>query len=340
MNHAEKADTSAALPGSPQRKTVRGIVMEQERKKDYVRFYYFWITQYAGRFEILKKEELDKERKESLSKFFIEYCENCKNVHKIINENEFIAKEKRICFVPRLCKEECIYADKLNKISEEQEYKYNEIELYSRGWRNPREGTLWSGETIISGLTEGEDLEWLLYDCEGRQGSYGVKLIGGNDITLDDQGKIKNKLIFEIDFSVPNNIIFAQLDALKNKKYTLIPTFLTIQNQLELNAEKYDIEYEMIKSLSGDKFNHNNFISRALGIYIWDSIHTTQWDDMPTTQNGGKCKDVKNSIELLLEKTPDILDTLGYSNSELTVFRRLYRKTKECIEKCEVLSMR
>ena len=314
--------------------------MEYKEKRDYVHFYYFWICQYINRFEKQELIKIDNKKNKLLNNFYISYCKNCKNTYKIYkdifhcnNENEFISKYKHHASIPCLCREECTYRDELNEIYKIRDNEQLQLQLYIGEWKDSIIGKEYSGEEIIIQITDNEnDCINQLYDEVERHGSYGINLIGAKDISLDYQGNINSKLIIELDFSVPNDVNFAQLNALKNKKHDSIPTFFTLHHQFDLDEIDYDIEYEIVKTLSGDTFNHKNFKSRALGIYIYDTLHNNIHDK--------KCKTVKDSIELLSEDMPDVLNILGYGDSELSVFRRLYRKTKECIEKCEVLPMK
>ena len=286
---SEKADTLAALPGKALKKTIEWVAMTYEEKRDYVRFYYFWIVQYRNRFLRLNNIEIGR------------------NGEVILDVNRY------------------------NELDDMPMQDIVNILSYIGEWKFNITGEEHNGEKIIIQLIENDNFyigkfynEVKIYDY------HGFKMIGAKDISIDCNGNINSKLILEIDFNIPNNVIYSYLNKLKNIKFSEKPSFFELQNKFF--EKNYNMEYEMVKTFSGDTFNHKNFKSRALGIYIYDTLHNNIHDK--------KCKTVKDSIELLSEDMPDALNILGYGDSELSVFRRLYRKTKECIEKCEVLPMK
>ena len=77
-----------------------------------------------------------------------------------------------------------------------------------------------------------------------------------------------------------------------------------------------------------------------MGVAIWDIMHPQLDINNMTYSPEEYPKTVKAAIESLNERHPDYLEKLGYGNSEVSVFRRLYNRTCECIEKCEVLPMK
>ncbi len=294
------------------------------QKKEYIEYYYFWLNQYKYRL-LNQKEEEHKLKGKEVYDVIAKEC-------KARNCCEFKEKMGKDFFAWTDCPnfENCSLKDIMLKAD------YFSIDDFEKkiGWKkdifNP-EDSYTDGCSLISDVID----SYNIYGEDERfPKDFGVNIIGGDDIEIDDNGNIKSNIILSINFDIPIEIILEQIRSIKNINLKESKTMKNLQESFCAYSTSIDVEYAIVKNLSTDEFNHKNTNSRLLGIAIWDIMHPFTYppEEYPKT--------VKAAIESLNEQCPDYLEKMGYGNSELSVFRRLYNRTCECIERCEVLPMK
>lgn len=303
------------------------------QKKEYIEYYYFWLNQYKYRLIKQKEEECylkEREISKLIDKGFNQ-CNSCK--FKVeLNNDDFDWLD-----CPNI--ENCNLKSINDKISSFEHCSAGDFEKYL-GWKKDVHNLMSSytdGCSLIDDIINGEDIYG---EDERFPKDFGVNIIGGDDVEIDDNGNIKSNIILNINFDIPIEIIVEQIRKIKSINLKKNKTIKKLNEDFCAYSTSIDVEYAIIKNLSTDEFNHKNTNSRLLGVAIWDIMHPQLDINNMTYSPEEYPKTVKAAIESLNERHPDYLEKLGYGNSEVSVFRRLYNRTCECIEKCEVLPMK
>ena len=144
----------------------------------------------------------------------------------------------------------------------------------------------------------------------------------------------KRAINLSIDLDAPMEAVLKEIELAVIAADTYSTALDISQDQYFALTETYlEVEIESLrifhgKGQKGFKQSSNN--SRALGLWLWDYIELTG--------DHSKRGILAEAIRAMKQKIGKEVITLGYSASEGRVFRNFYLKTKECIERCEVLS--
>lgn len=201
----------------------------------------------------------------------------------------------------------------------------------------------------------------------------GIKVIGTAGAYIDNYKHINGKIIAEIDISLPAETIKKQIEAIKQKEFECFPKSMDVFT--EDNDDDFAAQLFFISENKEAKFKPDD-IPRAIGLYFWDMINSGFVKDVPTLlklinrdevkgyeyisvssndtiydefppddeptpyEESTPIENVKRGINYAYIPDNVVWGKLGHSASDERVFRRIYSRTRECIDKCEVLSFK
>lgn len=192
-----------------------------------------------------------------------------------------------------------------------------------------------------------------------RDGDYGMKVIGTSGAHLSSKGHLRGKVIAKIDLRLPNSVILYELSKLRETKFDKFPDFCDAPDLFGLQGN-FLHESEIIKKTTNASFAVKDDAARAIGLWFWDTIDAHAMVEtfadawklivgtvpegfiLSESEDGWPFGTVSfNGVEHAYPvPSLKVLTQLGYSSSDPSVFRRIYNRTKKCIEECEVLSLK
>lgn len=175
------------------------------------------------------------------------------------------------------------------------------------------------------------------YEIIRRRSNFGISIVGFEDVILKENGSLAGTILASIDISAPLNILVQEIKRIKEASFTPPVSFSKVQSLLHYEKADYLLERKYIESRDGVSFSPDEDSPRVMGLWLYDVLDVEKRYDSVSSAY----KDLKtNERYFYCEPPKSILDVLGYAASEISVFRRLYRNTKRCIETCEVLSLK
>ena len=362
---------------------------EEEKAKEYVDFYYFWLFNYCARNYL---QELN-------SRATLDYCSP--ESHNLRIQRERIAK--KLYWGHPLSK----LAPRFNSIDDCTEV--TELLRIAGGVKE-------SAPDALKKLYEDNQLDkWA-----GIAPSDGLEILGTSGAYISKDGYLRGHIIVKIDLLTPISEITTELSKLKEEKFERFPDFLdSPEIQRYSGTNDYLLQRKVIKEGRKASFAVKDDAARAIGLWFWDAIDgewaifnnfADAWkviqgdrvpyilvgeDTEPKSYSRGENLELPENFEAkmseagLSEELRTIVIThasilastarrmskeydkwegifiramhekdrakygraleipsrkvfakLGYSCSEPSAFRRLYRDTKRCINACEVLSLK
>ena len=331
----------------------RELTVEEQKAKEYVDFYYFWLFHYCGRNyrrELNKRlpphtDHASSEQRRGIAQEI--YC-----AHPISSMHpQFLPGDDCTDF------EELFYQDCAS----------DELPC-----------------AILEILYEGRPLRRNIEHVQ----AYGVEILGTNGAHISTDGHLRGSIIARIDLRAPVSSILFELSKLKEAKFESFPNFLDAPQIMGLQGN-YLHQRNIVQQTTNSSFAVKDDAARAVGLWFWDAIegpyailnnfaeawkvicgepvpgilvgdeipypeHVPEdesldvWREQAKTDEGqGATADL--FFEIARKDNPkhtwnipsrDVFARLSYSVSDPSVFRRLYRNTKRCIEACEVLSLK
>lgn len=342
---------------------------EEQKAKEYVDFYYFWLFHYCGRNysrELNKRiphyngvydSSVDEQRQLIAQEIY--------GAHPLSSMHPQFFPGEDFADIDDLFEQDCASESLPNVILEK----------------------LYTGEELRKNIT---------YNSQ-----YGVEIIGTSGAHISTDGHLRGSIIAKIDLRAPVSSILFELSKLKEEKFDSFPNFMDAPTLGELEGN-YVHQASIIKQTTSASFSVKDDAARAIGLWFYDAIEghfaifknfAEAWntickvpvedilvgDDIPShdynnsdmgkdeqlclfheqyfANNETDLTDSENEIEqgddvffvaARKENTKitwdipsrEVFAKLGYSASDPSVFRRLYRNTQKCIEACEVLSLK
>lgn len=179
-----------------------------DQKREYIEYYYFWLNQYKYRLIRKREENGSNERKyQSLMGDGYDMCDYC----------EFSEEMNKECFS---------VSDNKNKLRDRIKYlkdRVSSLEYCSMssfeeflGWKKDVYNLMnnyTDGCSLIENVINGEDI----YGEDVRfPQDFGVNIIGGDDVEIDENGNIKSNIILNVNFDIPIEIIVEQIRKIKS----------------------------------------------------------------------------------------------------------------------------
>lgn len=305
---------------------------DEKKAKEYVDFYYFWLFHYCGR---NYRRELDKR----IPHYNGAYDSS------VYEQRQGIAQE-------------IYWAHPLSSMHPQflPDEDFTDIEeLFYRDCASEH-----LPDALLGKLYEGEPLERNI----AHNQPYGVEIIGTSGAHISTDGHLRGSIIAKIDLRSPVSSILFELSKLKEEKFNSFPNFLDAPPLVGLEGN-YVHQANIIKQTTNASFSIKDDAARAIGLWFYDTIEgpfaifknfAEVWKTI--------CREPVADIQFAgdeAESADDAFFTavrgesangswnvpsravfakLGYSASDPSVFRRLYRNTQKCIEACEVLSLK
>jgi len=338
----------------------RELTLEEQKAKEYVDFYYFWLFNYCTR---------------SCCREIDEKAPRLRGEHsaKEHAQREGLAR--------------ATYQRHLLSRIHPQIYDFEEV----------TGGVLVDNLSFVGNATPNNPSTILemLYDdapiCRGakKAQSSGLEVLGTDKASLSTDGRLGGYIIAKIDLLAPINDILAELLKLQETKFDFFPASLAAPicgtPPRSIPGYIYLQQSNTIKQAGKASFAVKDDAARAIGLWFWDVIDgsraifkdfaeawrvtcgeqvsdilvagSTSCDPDPETKSftdrverlrGYKLRQDdaffyvahrKNCWQEFAVPSRQVFTKLGYSCSDPAVFRRLHRNTKRCIDACEVLSL-
>ena len=351
----------------------RALTEEEQKAKEYVDFYYYWLFQYGGRkrFNMLvdaflntagQLKSLIKDIRPVLSTEYIELFSKADldedapaladlrapQCLRLTGSNRL----HRLPFFSLFCHHTENWCSNTKcKVREEaislcEEYEDMEERLAVGGLFDDLiidEDAEDSGDNLLYNVLDVGNMH-IRSDGSGMVQRYsknfGLGIIGVKDLSLNSTGCLSGGLIASIDLSAPLPFLLHEIRQLKEACFNKVPTCQDLTVAFEYEEVNYQLERELISSVKGVSFSPKDEKARALGIWFYDVLDVEQ--KYPSFKEAYEA--LKNGTWLGERDDENPLTyplaALGYAASEISVFRRLYRNTKRCIDACEVLSLK
>ena len=304
---------------------------EEQKAKEYVDFYYFWLFHYCGR---NYRRELDKR-----IPHYNGVCDSS-----VYEQRQNIAQE-------------IYWAHPLSSMHPQflpNEDFTNLEELFYRDCASE-----WLPNAILEKLYDGEHIERNI----AYNQPYGVEIIGTSGAHISTDGHLRGSIIAKIDLRAPVSSILFELSKLKEEKFDSFPNFLDAPPLGGLEGN-YMHQASIIKQTTSASFSVKDDAARAIGLWFYDAIEgpfaifknfSEVWkticrepvagirfeEDEADTMEDAFFSAARNEVDGHWNlPSRGVFAKLGYSASDPSVFRRLYRNTQKCIEACEVLSLK
>lgn len=304
----------------------RELTGEEQKAKEFVDFYYFWLFHYCSRNYYL-------ELKKRLPALTLE------NFSEVNSQRQYIAQKiywghPLSSMFPQFLDDDCTDVDDL------------------------LDGDLVSLDYPIS-LLETLCEKKPIYRSVERNTDYGMEIIGTSDAHISTDGRLRGSIIAKIDLSAPNSVILYELSKLRESTFKAFPEYFNAPPLYGLQGD-YLLESKIIKQTTNASFAVKDDAARAIGLWFWDTIDAhavvstfaDAWkiiggDPVPgieysEMENGNPFREVgiEGTDIFYTVPTCEVFSQLGYFSSDPSVFRRLYRNTKRSIDACEVLSLK
>ncbi len=305
---------------------------DEKKAKEYVDFYYFWLFHYCGR---NYRRELDKR----IPHYNGAYDSS------VYEQRQGIAQE-------------IYWAHPLSSMHPQflPDEDFTDIEeLFYRDCASEH-----LPDALLEKLYEGEPLERNI----AHNQPYGVEIIGTSGAHISTDGHLRGSIIAKIDLRSPVSSILFELSKLKEEKFNSFPNFLDAPPLVGLEGN-YVHQANIIKQTTNASFSIKDDAARAIGLWFYDTIEgpfaifknfaevwkTICREPIADIQFAGdEAESTDNAFFTAVRgesangswNVPSraVFAKLGYSASDPSVFRRLYRNTQKCIEACEVLSLK
>ena len=356
----------------------KGLSDEKLKAKEYVDFYYFWLYQYGlrkqqkyqreMRISILKQVlALAKRTKFKPSAEHEKLFGNIDHEYSLFEQDACLQK-LNFDLLPTTLSHRCDRWCENSKCAAREEIislgeKYDEIEYNIPDWGLYGQLLVIDevdthADSILLALLDGE---YSIFHCSGDRAlvqrdskKFGIDVIGSQDISLTQKGTLTGTLLISIDLSAPKSFLFHEIEQLKEMTFKAKPSYQELAMSVGYEDTNYPLEYALISAIDGVAFSPKDSKARALGLWLYDTIdverrYTSVAEALSSFREGTWYKESawSNRSQDFIEEEVDPgwlysfpLAALGYANSEISVFRRLYRNTKKCIEACEVLSLK
>ena len=347
----------------------RELTPEEQKAKEYVDFYYFWLFNYCTR---NYKRELIKQLP-ILDHNLPNYKQRTDIARKIYWRHPIRGLSPQIYD----------YEDPTSGVVEDN--------LSSVGGATPDRPT-----TILETLYDEKDL----YRGARKAPACGLEILGTDRASISSDGRLGGYIIAKIDLLAPVDDIVAALLQIKQTRFECFPNFIdtpigAIYSE-DMPGGFYIQQSNKIKQAGKASFAVKDDAARALGLWFWDVIDGEKkifanFADTWKTIQGDQVKGIsilRRSEYMILSSSvlrsmcvginkddqyefndcfkntpswqddafffaassdnpdrkiavpsPNVFAKLGYSCSEPSTIRRLYRNTKNCIDTCEVLSL-
>lgn len=300
---------------------------EEQKAKEYVDFYYFWLFHYCGR---NYSRELDKRIPHYNGTYDYSVAEQRQNIAQEIYWAHPLSR-----MYPQF-----LPGDDFTEVDE----------LYCEDC-SPDDQPDVILENLYNGIPIKRNIEY--------NNSYGTEIIGTNGAFISTDGHLRGTIIAKIDLRAPISSILFELSKLKEERFDSFPNFLDAPPLAGIKGN-YTHQYNIIKQMTRASFSVKDDAARAIGLWFYDAIDGSfaifksfaeVWKVIckePTADIlVGSAEDAfftaarKNNTNLTWAiPSRAVFAKLGYSASDPSVFRRLYRNTQKCIEECEVLSLK
>lgn len=292
---------------------------DEKKAKEFVEFYYFWLFHYCAR-----NYHLELSKQLSLTSY-----EDRQYMAQFIYSGHRLSS-----LYPTFCE-----LDNFTDVGS----------LFDEGLV-PYDDTI----SLLNCLYNGEQVSRNV----GFNQEYGVEIIGTSGTHISNEGQLRGSIIAKIDLRAPNSVILYELSKIRDTKFKVFPERFDAPRLFGLQGN-YVHESKIIQQTTKASFSAKDDAARAIGLWCWDTIDrlgvvnrfADAWklicgDPVPRIhyeeqEEGNHFRWINiDGAQSVGVPSREVIAKLGYSASDPSVFRRLYRNTKRCIEACEVLSLK
>ena len=316
------------------------LSQEELKAKEYVDFYYFWLFHYCGR---NYRREIDKRLTPRAETVYSDRC--------TANWPEFLATQDR----QKNTAVEMYLSHPLSSMhpqfSPDEDFTDTD-NLFFQDCASDEYPS-----TLLEILHEGRQL------CKNIElvKSLGMEILGTCGASVSTEGYLRGSIIARIDLNAPISSLLYELSKLKKARFESFPNFLDAPPIVGIPGD-YLHQKDMIQQTTNSSFAVKDDAPRAIGLWFWDSIEGpytifdsfagvwkavcgealpgVQYEEMEKEDIFRTVSLENNPQKTWAVPTGKLFAKLGYFSSDPSVFRRLYRNTKRCIDACEVLSLK
>lgn len=121
---------------------------------------------------------------------------------------------------------------------------------------------------IIDILLSGRELDKSFVSDDQHSG---MTILGTNGISISGDGKLRGKIIAEIDLSSPLDSITLEISRLKKAKFKKVSEVFDFVPELDIYGD-YQILADIIRKATHSSFSANDDPARAIGLWFWDML--------------------------------------------------------------------
>ncbi|MBQ3059528.1 MAG: hypothetical protein IJD16_04330 [Desulfovibrio sp.] len=215
-------------------------------------------------------------------------------------------------------------------------------------------------ETLLCKLYRNEQIvRWYpIYNHHTKKDYF--KILGTRNAHLSPHGKLRGHIIVDIDITAPIEFIFNEIEKIKKHTFLKFPNFVDCTYGIDNCEGNYILSKKVIKKITRCSFAEKDH-ARAIGLWFYDVIDCNKffssfaeaWNVIHIKAKGFEISktESEDNVPLLRAKnreteiscnvpSTEVLARLGYAGSDEATLRRIYNRTKKCVEDCEVLSLK